>query len=308
MTQQREEPAVIAVVGSLNLDLVAPVPRHPVPGETVLGGDIAQHPGGKGANQAVAVARLGAEVSFVGRVGDDDAGQVMTGAVGGQGVDITHVRTTAGTATGRAMIAVSPAGENTIIVSPGANSRLGAADCEAAADVLHRAAVTVLQQEVPDEANHAAARLAGGTVLYNPAPVTPGTTPPPYVDLLVPNRTELAALTGTAVPRTTDEVVAAARRLRGAGAVVVTLGGDGVLLLEGTAHLHLPAFRVDPKDTTAAGDCFCGALAVGLSEGRSLAEAARWASAAAALSTTRAGAQSSLPVRDEVEEFLSRQK
>ncbi|MCX5400889.1 ribokinase [Streptomyces sp. NBC_00102] len=299
---------MIAVVGSLNLDLVAPVPRHPVPGETVLGGDIAQHPGGKGANQAVAVARLGAEVSFVGRVGDDDAARVMTDAVGGQGVDITHVRTTPGTATGRAMIAVSPAGENSIIVSPGANSRLGAADCEAAADVLRRAAVTVLQQEVPDEANHAAARLAGGTVLYNPAPVTPGTTPPPYVDLLVPNRTELAALTGTDVPRTTDEVVAAARRLRGAGAVVVTLGGDGVLLLEGTAHLHLPAFRVDPKDTTAAGDCFCGALAVGLSEGRPLAEAVRWASAAAALSTTRAGAQSSLPARDEVEEFLSRQK
>lgn len=299
---------MIAVVGSLNLDLVAPVPRHPVPGETVLGGDIAQHPGGKGANQAVAAARLGAGVSFVGRVGDDDAGQVMTSAVGGQGVDITHVRTTAGTATGRAMIAVSPAGENSIIVSPGANSRLGAADCEAAADVLRRAAVTVLQQEVPDEANHAAARLAGGTVLYNPAPVTPGTTPPPHVDLLVPNRTELAALTGTDVPRTTEEVVAAARRLRGAGAVVVTLGGDGVLLLEGTAHLHLPAFRVHPKDTTAAGDCFCGALAVGLSEGRSLTEAVRWASAAAALSTTRAGAQSSLPARDEVEEFLSRQK
>ncbi|MFD6532897.1 ribokinase [Streptomyces sp. NPDC060184] len=299
---------MIAVVGSLNLDLVAPVPRHPVPGETVLGGDIAQHPGGKGANQAVAAARLGAGVSFVGRVGDDDAGQVMTDAVGGQGVDITHVRTTAGTATGRAMIAVSPAGENSIIVSPGANSRLGAADCEAAADVLRRAAVTVLQQEVPDEANHAAARLAGGTVLYNPAPVTPGTTPPPYVDLLVPNRTELAALTGTDVPRTTDEVVTAARRLRGAGAVVVTLGGDGVLLLEGTAHLHLPAFRVRPTDTTAAGDCFCGALAVALSEGRPLTEAVRWASAAAALSTTRAGAQSSLPARDEVEEFLSRQK
>lgn len=137
-------------------------------------------------------------------------------------------------------------------------------------------------------------------MLYNPAPVTQGSTPPPHVDLLVPNRTELAALTGSDVPRTTDEVVAAARRLRGAGAVAVTLGGDGVLLLEGAAHLHVPAFRVQPKDTTAAGDCFCGALAVGLSEGRSLEEAARWASVAAALSTTRAGAQSSLATRDEV--------
>ncbi|WP_037909098.1 ribokinase [Actinacidiphila yeochonensis] len=299
---------MITVVGSLNLDLVAPVPRHPVPGETVLGGDIAQHPGGKGANQAVAAARLGGQVAFVGRVGDDDAGHVMAEAVRGQGVDTTYVRTTADTPTGRAMIAVSPVGENSIIVSPGANSRLTAADCEAAADVLARSAVTVLQQEVPDEANHAAARLAGGTVLYNPAPVTQESVPPPHVDLLVPNRTELAALTGTDVPRTIDEVVTAARRLRGAGAVVVTLGGDGVLLLEGTAHLHLPAYRVEPKDTTAAGDCFCGALAVGLSEGRSLEEAARWASAAAALSTTRAGAQSSLATRDEVEAFIERNR
>ena len=297
---------MIAVVGSLNLDLVAPVPRHPVPGETVLGGDIAQHPGGKGANQAVAAARLGAPVAFVGRVGDDEAGRVMAEAVRGQGVDTRYVHTTSGVPTGRAMIAVSPAGENSIIVSPGANSRLTAADCEAAGDVLRQASVTVLQQEVPDEANHAAARLAGGTVLYNPAPVTHGSVPPPHVDLLVPNRTELAALTGSDVPRTPDEVAAAARRLRGAGAVVVTLGGDGVLLLEGTAHLHLPAFPVEPKDTTAAGDCFCGALAVGLSEGRTLQEAARWASAAAALSTTRAGAQSSLATRDEVEEFLRR--
>ncbi|MHC3450234.1 ribokinase [Streptomyces prasinus] len=299
---------MIAVVGSLNLDLVAPVPQHPVPGETVLGGDIAQHPGGKGANQAVAAARLGGNVAFVGRVGEDDAAHVMLDAVRSEGVDATHITRTPGVATGRALIAVDPVGENTIIVSPGANGRVGAADCEAAADLLRKAAVTVLQQEVPDEANHAAARLAGGIVLHNPAPAVAGAVPPPHVDVLVPNRTELAALTGTPVPETIDEVVAAARKLTGAGAVLVTLGGDGVLLLEGTAHLHIPAFRVRPVDTTAAGDSFCGALAVALAEGRTLEQAARWACAAAAISTTRAGAQPSLARRDEVEAFLAGQR
>lgn len=297
---------MIAVVGSLNLDLVTPVPKHPVPGETVLGGDIAQHPGGKGANQAAAAARLGGRVAFVGRVGDDDAAEVMLAAARRESVDATYIRRTPEVPTGRALIAVDPAGENSIIVSPGANSRLTAADCEAAAELLRRAEVTVLQQEVPDEANHAAARLAGGLVLHNPAPAVVGAVPPPRVDLLVPNRTELAALTGTAVPETIDEVVAAARKLTGAGAVVVTLGGDGVLLLEGASHLHIPAFAVRPVDTTAAGDSYCGALAVALAEGRTLEQAARWACAAAAISTTRAGAQPSLARRDEVDAFLAK--
>lgn len=296
---------MIAVVGSLNLDLVVPVPHHPVPGETVLGGDVAQHPGGKGANQAVAAARLGGRVALVGRVGGDDAGAVLLSAARDEGVDIAHVRRTPEAPTGRALITVDPAGENSIVVSPGANARLTAADCEAAADLLRRAKVTVLQQEVPDEANHAAARLAGGIVLYNPAPAVAGAVPPPRVDVLLPNRTELASLAGTAVPRSVEEVVAAARRLRGAGAVLVTLGADGALLLEGAAALHIPARAVRPVDTTAAGDAFCGALAVALAEGRPLDAAARWACAAAALSTTRAGAQPSLAGRAEVDAFLA---
>ncbi|MDI3402413.1 ribokinase [Streptomyces cavernicola] len=296
---------MIAVVGSLNLDLVAPVPHHPVPGETVLGGDIVQHPGGKGANQAVAAARLGGEVAFVGRVGDDAAADVLVDAARAQGVDTTHIRRTESVPTGRALIAVNPHGENSIIVSPGANSRLTAADCEAAWSPLGAAKVTVLQQEVPDSANHAAARLAGGLVLYNPAPAVDGAVPPVSVDLLVPNRTELAALTGTPEAGTVEEIVAAARKLSGAGAVVVTLGGDGVLLLEGRSSLHIPAFAVTPTDTTGAGDSFCGALAVALAEDRTLEQAARWACAAAAISTTRTGAQPSSPTRDEVEEFLA---
>ncbi|MDN5383458.1 MULTISPECIES: ribokinase [Streptomyces] len=297
---------MIAVVGSLNLDLVTPVPRHPVPGETVLGGDITEHPGGKGANQAVAAARLGGRVALIGRVGEDDAADAMTAAVRAEGVDTTHLLRTPGVPTGRALITVDPSGENAIVVSPGANSRLTADDCRRAGEVLGRARVTVLQQEVPDEANHAAAGLAGGVVVHNPAPAVTGAVPPRRVDVLVPNRTELAALAGTPVPRTTDEAAAAAGKLRGAGAVVVTLGGDGALLLEGTARLHIPAFAVEPVDTTAAGDCFCGALAVALAEGRTLEQAARWACAAAALSTTRAGAQPSLPRRDEVEKALRR--
>ncbi|MGW8379438.1 ribokinase [Streptomyces sp. ODS28] len=296
---------MIAVVGSLNLDLVAPVPHHPVPGETVRGGDIAQHPGGKGANQAVAAARLGGEVAFVGRVGDDDAADAMLAAAREEGVDATHILRTPGIPTGRALIAVSPAGENTIVFSPGANSRLSAADCAGAADLLGSAKVTVLQQEVPDEANQEAARRSTGMVLYNPAPAVEGAQPPPHVDLLTPNRTELAALAGTSVPGDLDEVAAAARKLTGAGAVAVTLGGDGVLLLEGAASVHIPAFPVSPVDTTAAGDSFCGALAVALAEDRGLEEAARWACAAAAISTTRAGAQPSLARREEVEALLA---
>jgi ribokinase len=191
--------AVIAVVGSLNLDLVVPVPRHPVPGQTVLGGDLAQHCGGKGGNQAVAVARLGRPVAMVGRVGTDDAGSVLADALAAQGVDTSRVLRTPDVPSGRALIAVDPAAENTIIVSPGANARLSAADCEAAREMLAAAKVTVLQQEVPHEANAAAARLAGGLVLVNPAPVRVRGNPlPSRVDVLLPNRSELAALLGLA--------------------------------------------------------------------------------------------------------------
>jgi ribokinase len=297
---------MIAVVGSINLDLVVPVPHHPVPGETVLGGALAEYPGGKGANQAVAAARLGAAVSMVGMVGADRTGERLRAMLKREGVDVDRVLLEQGVASGRALIAVDErTGENSIIVSPGANSALASEHCAAAGALLRDASVTLLQQEVPVATVEAAARLAAGTVLLNPAPsrpLSPGLLE--MVDVLVPNRQELAALVGHPLPDL-HAVADAARTLRGPAAVVVTLGADGALLCEEGAVLVVPALPVTPVDTTAAGDAFCGALACALAEGQPLHEAVRLANATAALATTRHGAQPSLPTRDEVERLLA---
>ncbi len=302
---------MIAVVGSINLDLVVPVPHHPVPGETVLGGELAEHPGGKGANQAVAAARLGAQVAMVGRVGADADGVRLRAALEREGVNVRWVLAEQGSRTGRALIAVDrETGENTIVVSPGANTALAPEHCAASGTVLRDASVTVLQQEVPAATVETAARLAGGTVLLNPAPARGNQSERSdlrdlldMVDILVPNRTELAALTGHSLPDL-HAVAEAALSLRGPSAVVVTLGEDGALLCEEGAVLLVPAFDVLPVDTTAAGDAFCGALATALAEDRPLHEAVRHANAAAALATTLPGAQPSLPTRSEVEKLL----
>jgi ribokinase len=299
---------MIAVVGSVNLDLVVPVPHCPAPGETVLGGALAEHPGGKGANQAVAAARLGAQVAMVAMVGADPVGERLRKALELEGVDVERVllEYEHGLASGQALIAVDTgSGENSIIVSPGANSALGPEHCAAAGALLRDASVTLLQQEIPAETVEAAARLAAGLVLLNPAPARPlSAALLEMVDVLVPNREELAALVGHPLPDL-HAVADAARTLRGPAAVVVTLGADGALLCEeGAVHL-VPALPVTPVDTTAAGDAFCAALAVALAEGRPLHEAVRAANATAALTTTRPGAQPSLPTRAEVERLLN---
>ena len=282
----------IVVVGSLNMDLVMRMDRAPAGGETLPGRDFATLPGGKGANQAVAAARLGAAVAMVGRVGADAQGTRLREGLARDGVDVEHVTVDDDAPSGMALIAVDGAGENTIVVSSGANAHVGADDVEAARDVVASADVTLLQHEVPVSAVDAAIGVAGGTVVLNPAPVRAIAR---RVDVLVPNRGELAALTaGTGDPATL------ARRLDLAGAVVVTLGRDGVLVVEGERAEHVAAPQVQAVDTTGAGDAFCGALAQALAEGAELVEAARWAVRVAAVSVTRIGAQGGLPRREDV--------
>jgi ribokinase len=283
---------VIAVVGSINLDVVVEVERLPAPGETVIGGDRRELPGGKGANQAVAAARLGAAVALVGRVGADDAGRRLRDGLAGERVDVTHVRQDPEAPTGMALIAVDAAGENSIVVSPGANARVSPGDVEAASDLLAGAAVTLLQHEVPDEAVAAAITAAGGTVMLNPAPARALAGP---VDVLVPNRGELEMLTGR-----TGDPVELARGLQGAAAVVVTLGPEGAVVVEGQRAERIPAPHVEAVDTTGAGDAFCGALAQAVADGAALVEAARWAARAAAVSVTRLGARGGMPGREDV--------
>jgi ribokinase len=293
----------IAVVGSINMDLVVRVERLPDPGETVTGGDLARFHGGKGANQAVAAARLGRAVALVGCVGDDEAGRELVDALRVDGVDVSNVRSLAGAPSGTALIAVAEHGENLIVVSPGANARVGVDLVEAARPVLEAAAVTLVQLEIPMEAVAATVRAAGGTTVLNPAPARD--VPEEVleqVDVLVPNRVELGRIARMAAPDTPQEAVAAVRRLRGvAGMVVVTLGAQGALVGSGNDWDVVPAPRVDPVDTTAAGDAFCGGLADALALGRSLDEAVRWATRVAAVTVTRQGAQESLPRRAEVE-------
>jgi ribokinase len=286
----------VAVVGSINLDLVVAVQRHPAPGETVIGGDRRELPGGKGANQAVAAARLGARVSMVGRVGADEAGRRLRANLEAEGVDAAHVREHGQAPTGVALIAVDAEGENTIVVSPGANARVGERDVAGAREVLAAAKVTLVQHEVPPEAVRAAIAAAGGTVVLNPAPAR---ALDGAVDVLAPNRGELEALAGRG-----GDPEALARGLQGARAVVVTLGADGALVVEGDRAERVAAPAVRAVDTTGAGDAFCGALAQALAEGAALVEAARWAVRAAAVSVTREGAQGGLPRRGEVEQRI----
>lgn len=288
----------VVVVGSLNLDLVIPVPHPPAPGETVLGGDILRTPGGKGANQAVAAARLGSRVAMVGCVGDDGTGLKLIESLEREGVDVSHVRAVPKTPSGIAMIWVDTNGENSIVVSPGANARMAASDVGRTAKLLRTAQVVLIQLEIPLDAVAEATALAQGKVVLNPAPAA--YLPADLlerVDVLVPNRAELAALVDAGPLESSSDITAAARAITGPSAIIVTLGGEGALVIEDDTCTHVPAASVKAVDTTAAGDCFCGALADAIASGCPLEEAAQRAAAAAAISVTRSGAQASMPSR-----------
>lgn len=294
----------VLVVGSLNMDLVVRVARHPTPGETVLGSDVATFPGGKGGNQAVAAARAGGAVRLLGRVGRDGYGQALRQAAQAAGVEVGAVRRVPGPS-GMAFITVSESGENMIVVSPGANARLGA---EAVHEgVLVGACLALAQLEIPLTTVRRLcerAKAAGIYTVVNAAPAQPlDDALLAHIDCLVVNASEAALLSGCAP----DDPAAAAAALvaRGVRAVVVTLGAKGALWRHGAGGGHVEAFAVRTVDTTAAGDAFCGALVVALAEGETLEQAVRFANAAGALATTRAGAQPSLPERREIEALLA---
>jgi len=297
---------LVAVVGSLNTDRTLLVDHLPGPGETVLtAGPARVSFGGKGANQASAAAAFGGRVAMIGRVGDDGDGRAILADLAGRQVDARAVLITAGAPTGGAMIAVDAAGENLIIVDPGANSMLAPADIGTAG--VGEEAVLLAQLEIPLPAVEAAVAGSRGLVVLNPAPaVQVGPRILDRVDVLVPNRSELGHLAGAALPGTLDGVARLARKLADRADVVVTLGSDGALVVPRhggpRGAMHIAAPRADVVDGTGAGDCFCGALAVLLAEGADLVDAARVAVAAATISSTGNGARGRLPLRGEAEE------
>jgi len=299
----------VCVVGSANLDYTVALPRLPRVGETVSSGTLLVNRGGKGANQAVAARRLGAEVRLIGCVGDDDAGAAMRRALDEQGIGVEGVVTAPGVATGTALIFVDREGHNQIGVAPGANHRLTVEMARAGEPSIEWAQVLVSQLEVPVPVVRWALETAkrhGVPTVLNPAPVQELSDELlGLVTYLTPNAGEVAALTGIEVSDLDSGRRAAARLCeRGVGTVIITLGEEGALVYDGATAVHFEAFPIEVVDTTGAGDAFNGGLAVGLSAGGSLEQVIPLASAAAALTCTRRGAQDALPDRAAVERFL----
>jgi ribokinase len=300
----------VTVVGSINQDMVARVPRLPGPGQTVLGHDLVIVPGGKGLNQAVAAARSGARTTFVGMVGEDSAGTYLLGVLDDEGVDTRGVATV-GALTGRALIAVADDGENHIVVVPGANWVITAAHIDHHHARIDSAHVVLVQLEIPLEAVDAALRLARTsgvrTILNATPPVALGPELLGLIDFLVVNEHEAAAMTSMTVT-TPGQAAEAGHALRAMGCAVaiVTLGEEGAVLVseEGTIHEH--AIPVDVVDTTAAGDAFTGGFAARLAEGAPLPDALRWAVAAGSLAVMTLGAAPSIPARADIQRLLTR--
>lgn len=293
------------------MDLVAQAERLPRAGETLLGQSFATVPGGKGANQAVAAARLGGQVAMIGCVGADAYGHALRQALADEGIDCQGVRVAEDVATGIAMIVVDANSQNAIVIVAGGNGQLESTDIERFDGLLQTADVVVCQLEIPYPVVAFAlqrAHEAGKTVILNPAPVT-GPLPSQWlgwIDYLIPNETEAQALTGLAVNSVAEaEQAASLLREAGAGKIIVTLGERGVLFADGVQSRHSPGRKVQAVDTTAAGDTFVGGFAAALARGVDECQAIAFGQAAAALSVTRAGAQPSIPTLAQVEQVLS---
>ena len=301
----------IAVFGSINMDLVARCAHLPQPGETIIGNSLAEVSGGKGANQAVAAARLNADVIMIGRVGDDAFAKQLRDNLQRERIDTTFVSSTEQCSSGIAIVAVERSGENSIIVLPGANSRLEVADVESAAGVIRGSDLLMLQLEIPIDAALAAVRMAresGVRVILDPAPA-PVHFPSELfdVDVICPNQSEASAILGRDV-RSVAEAEQAAIELtrRGVKYAIVTLGAQGAVASDGEDARRFEPSIIEPIDTTAAGDAFAGAFAVRWAEQESFAEAVCYACAAGAIAASRAGAQPAMPSREEIKKLLGR--
>ncbi len=289
----------ILVIGSSNTDMTIKSPRLPAPGETILGGTFVMGPGGKGANQAVAASRLGGDVTFICKVGRDMFGENAVKGYQKEGIDTSHTLYS-DQASGTALILVDDSGENCIAVAPGANGDLSPADIDSVADVIKKADYLILQLEIPVESVLRAAKIAheaGVYVILNPAPACK--LPEEifkYISLITPNQTESALMTGIEVKDEASRTKAIESfHKMGVKDVIVTLGSQGSLVCQGNEQIMVEALKVKAVDATAAGDTFCGAVCVALSEGKTLEEAARFATKASALTVQKMGAQSSIP-------------
>ncbi len=302
----------VVVLGSINMDLTTYVPKLPQPGETLQGSSYITVPGGKGNNQAVAAARLGAATKFIGRVGTDGFGEEVLQIVADQKVDVSQVMKDPDNGTGLAVISVDENAENSIIIISGANFALDDSDVERASQNMDDAEVLMLQMEIPLETALKAAKIAkekGVKVVFDPAPAKPLSDDAfKLMDIITPNETETEILVGIR-PKNQVEASKAAKLLldKGVGTAVIKMGGNGVYYETKEESGFVPVFKVDPIDTVAAGDAFNAGLAVAISEGKPLAEAVRWGAAAGAIATTRKGALPAMPYREELEKLMKEQ-
>ena len=302
----------ILIIGSLNIDLVAMTKNLPQPGETVSGSNFYTFPGGKGANQAVAAAKLGANVYMAGCVGEDNFGSELLASLEQNNVDIKYVERVT-EPTGTALITVDSLGANTIVVIPGANNHCVRKHIDKVLSEIEEPGILLVQNELLEDTVQYAIKFAKGRgwmVIYNPAPARAVSAAMlSMVDIIIPNETEAASMLGRCISCAKDAAAAAQAFISaGAQVAIITLGSKGVVCSSKTETWHIDAIKVNAVDTTAAGDAFTGALAVALSEGQSIQSSLHFANAAAALAVTRIGAQLSLGRRDEVEAFIAMQQ